>query len=118
MKGPGIQSDRFVKDTRRRRPYLLIAGVAGLFGLYVALFVAYAAFYHNPNGEFCSYISKEEEGHFVSNGDPCEITWRLIELTFIAFVEATLFLLVLAFIAVGITSIIRKFWPTPGSSHD
>jgi hypothetical protein len=46
-----------------------------LLGLPLALFMSYAAFQHNPQGEFCAYVAHAAPANYAHEGTPCNIQW-------------------------------------------
>jgi hypothetical protein len=53
-----------------------------LLAIPLALFMAYAALEHNPQEEFCAYVSAHVSSNYISNGEPCRIKWRETGLIF------------------------------------
>lgn len=46
-----------------------------LLALPLALFASYAAFQHNPQGEFCAYVAHGASANYAHEGTPCNMQW-------------------------------------------
>lgn len=48
----------------------------------LALFMCFAALSHNPQEEFCAYLSSGGTGNYTSQGSPCNVKWGEISFVF------------------------------------
>jgi hypothetical protein len=80
---------RLSLTSRGERWWLISSHVLALA---VSLFMVYAALEHNPQEEFCSYVSPSAFANYSAYGDPCLINWGAISWVFFPWLLVALIL--------------------------
>lgn len=67
-----------------------------LVALPLAFFMCYGALDHNPQEEFCAYVTRDVSANYSVHGEDCSIKWDAIGLLFAGWLFAQLAILTVA----------------------